>query len=459
MLSSEASGSTDSEAAQPATRVRYRVMAFLCALSFLTYLDRICIVRAQQDIQRDLSISDAQMGWILGVFWLAYGLFEIPGGWMGDRFGPRIVLVRIVLAWSLFTALSGSAVGFLTLFFCRLCFGIGEAGAYPNMAAVQSRWVPTAQRARFGGMLWLFARWGGAFSPILFGVALRFFDSEAFRETLQSVPVLNALSTAASWRFGFWTAGLLGIVWCISFYPWFRNSPAESPAVNAAERAILSSSESQPLHAASKGVWRALFTSMSLWGLCIYYFCGGFGWSFFVSWAPRYMKDTHNIGFHDSEWIAALPLFLGGVACLSGGLLCDSLVVRYKRKRLIRACFPIAGCLLAAIAMFGLRYVETAQQATVLMCVAAASFDLGQSANWASIVDIGGRYAGMAAGMVNMIGNLGGFAQPVVGAYVFNHFGWNAMFAVYAIAFLIAASMWTFINPERTFLAEGMKEQ
>jgi len=157
------------------TRVRYQVMAFLGALSFLTYFDRVCIMRAQGDIQRDLDLSDIRFGWIMSSFWLAYAVFEIPIGWWGDRFGSRRTLTRIVLGWSLFTALSGTATGFVSLLAARFLFGVGEAGAYPNMARVQGRWLPLRSRARAGGMLWLMARWGGAFSPVIFGTMLRAF--------------------------------------------------------------------------------------------------------------------------------------------------------------------------------------------------------------------------------------------------------------------------------------------
>ncbi len=115
---------------------------------------------AQEDIKASLSLDDGQMGIILGAFWLAYALFEIPGGWMGDRIGARFTLTRIVLAWSLFTALTGAATGFVSLLMYRFLFGVGEAGAYPNMAHVQSRWLPKIERARAGGILWLCA--GGA---------------------------------------------------------------------------------------------------------------------------------------------------------------------------------------------------------------------------------------------------------------------------------------------------------
>ena len=133
---------TPAQISQRRTRVRVSVMAFLCVLSFLTYYDRQCIVRAQESIQASLTISDEQMGIVFGTFWLAYALFEIPGGWMGDRMGARFTITRIVLAWSLFTVLTGAATGFYSLLVYRFLFGIGEAGAYPNMARIQSRWLP-----------------------------------------------------------------------------------------------------------------------------------------------------------------------------------------------------------------------------------------------------------------------------------------------------------------------------
>src|SRR5579884_2431132 len=286
------STSTGLSATRP-TRQRYLVMAFLCVLSFLTYFDRVCIMRAQGDIQRDLDISDERMGLIFGAFWLAYALFEIPGGWMGDRYGSRITLTRIVLAWSLFTLLSGSATGFVSLLLYRFLFGVGEAGAYPNMARVQAHWLPVRSRARAGGLLWLLARWGGAFSPLLFGEMLRAFDSPAFRDLLIAVGLPGGLP---AWRVAFWAAGLIGVVWCVAFYPWFRDDPAAVPSVNAAELQLIKADEppaSPGGHHMPGQAWRALLFSRSLWAIGCLYIFGSFGWSFFVSWMPRYMQETH----------------------------------------------------------------------------------------------------------------------------------------------------------------------
>jgi len=428
-------------------------MGLLCSLSFLTYFDRVCIMRASSDIQKELVLSDEQFGLVLGAFWFAYALFEIPGGWMGDRYGPRVTLLRIVLAWSLFTALSGTAVGFLSLLACRFLFGVGEAGAYPNMASVQSRWLPVKSRGRAGGLLWLCARWGGAFSPLIFGVMLRSLNAPAFRETVAGIPGLAALSQASAWRLGFMASGLIGLVWCVVFYSWFRDNPSEKKGVNQAELDLINADRKPGVrgHGHEPKIWKALFTCPSLWAMAGLYICGSFGWSFFVSWMPRFLKDVHGVTYEKSELMSVMPLFCGGLACLTGGWLCDIVVRRTGWKRMGRGLFPIVGCSIAAAAMYGIHFAQTPMQASILMCIAAAAFDFGQAANWATIVDIGGKYAGSATGFINMVGNMGNSIQPYVGAFIFNRLGWNFLFVVYALAFLTAAAMWIFINPNRTF--------
>jgi ACS family glucarate transporter-like MFS transporter len=439
------------------THVRYAVMGFLCVLSFLTYFDRVCIMRVQENVQRDLSITDRQMGWVFSAFWLAYAVFEIPGGWWGDRFGSRRTLTRIVLAWSLFTALSGCATGFFSLLAFRFLFGVGEAGAYPNIARVQSRWLPADAQARAGGLLWLVARWGGALSPLLFGSLLRLFDSPGTRSLLTHLPALGFLGHLPAWRLGFLTCGLAGIGWVALFYPWFRDDPAERASVNAAELELLRSNKPQreASHRAGARVWPALFSSPSLWGLAMFYVFGSFGWSFFVTWMPKYLLQAHNIDYAKSEWMSALPLLSGGAACLAGGWISDAIVRVTGRKRLGRAAFLIAGRVVAAAAIFAVPHVRTTHQAVALMCISMAAFDLGQAPAWAAIIEVGGAFAGIAAGFVNTLGNFGGnFVQPVVGAQIFSRWGWPTLFAAYAASYLISGAMWLLVNPEQRFYRE-----
>jgi len=429
------------------------MMAFLCVLSFLTYFDRVFIMRAQEDIKADLFLSDAQMGLVLGAFWLAYAWFELPAGWLGDRFGARPTLTRIVLAWSLFTALSGSAQGFLSLLTARFLFGAGEAGAFPNMARAQERWLPVESRARAGGLLFLLARWGGAFSPLIFGAILRAFGSEGFHRFARDSFVLRGWVELAPWRLSFFAAGLIGAVWCVVFFWWFRDDPAGHPAVNFSELALIRKGrvEAPSPTLVGRAFWARLLRSRSLWALGGLYLCNSFGWSFFVSWAPVYLKQTHGVQMGGSEVMTGLPLFFGGISCLLGGAASDSLVKRTGRKWRVRALFSVAGYGSAAAAMWALRSSSSAEQATWLMCVAAAAADFAHGANWATIVDIGGRYAGTAAGFVNMVGNAGNYLQPSIGAFIAGSLGYNAMFVLYAAAYLSAAAMWLFIDPTRPF--------
>lgn len=432
-------------------------MAFLCALAFLTYFDRFNIVRAQDDIQRDLRLTDNQMGWVIGAFWLAYALFEIPTGWLGDRYGARGTLTRIVLAWSLFTALSGTATGFISLLLWRFLFGVGEAGAFPNMARVQAAWLPVHTRARWGGVLWLMARWGGAFSPLIVGQMLRGFGSPRFRALVE-----GTFLDVAPWRWGFFGSGLLGIMWVLLFWPFFRDDPARKRSVNQAERDLINRGRTHaaaPDHAIPPGLFKSLFASKSLLAMAFLYLCVSFGWSFFASWIPKFFKNVHGVSYQRSEWMTALPLILGGISCLAGGMLCDYLVRRTGRKRFYRMLFPVCGYLIAATALVCVRFVNSPEQATALLCLAAVASDFGQGANWATIVDIGGRYAGIAAGLINTVGNQGHFLQPPIGEWIFRTFGWNALFLVYACFYCIAASLWYFIDPTKRFYREADEVQ
>jgi MFS family permease len=446
-------------AASP-TRKRFIVMVFLGTLAFLTYFDRVCITRAEPDIKADLQISDKQMGLIMGAFWLAYALFELPTGYMGDRYGARGTLTRIVLAWSLFTALSGSATGFYSLFAWRFLFGVGEAGAFPNMARVQSRWLPVASRATASSMLWLLARWGGAFSPLIFGGMMEMLGSRGFRSMLAALPGLSRFEHTASWRLAFWLSGIIGLFWIAAFWLWFRDHPSEKTSVNQAELDLITKDAPPETrgHGMPAGAWRALFSCPSLWAMGVFYLFGSFGWSFFVSWMPKFFNDVQGVKYARVGFMASLPLFLGGISCLLGGALSHHLVHRTGRKRLYRAIFPLIGATTAGVAMYCVKFADSPAAATALLCVAAVGFDFGQAANWATIVDLGGRYAGSAAGFINMVGNMGQAFQPFIGAMIFGALGWDTLFLVYAIAFFLAASMWLLIDPTKPFYEDARAE-
>src|SRR5262249_244267 len=167
------------------TTIRYGILAWFCSLSMITYIDRVCIMQVQDEMQSDLGLSRTEFAWTFSAFALAYAIFEVPSGWLGDRIGPRKVLSRFVLCWLAFTALTGCVprwtdmvlqVPFTTivlsgslvlLLLVRFLFGAGEAGAYPNMARGAKNWFPFSERGRAQGLIWTFGRWGGGIAPVL----------------------------------------------------------------------------------------------------------------------------------------------------------------------------------------------------------------------------------------------------------------------------------------------------
>jgi MFS family permease len=437
--------------------VRYAVVILLGVLAFLSYFDRVCITRAQGDIQRDTGISDADMGKVFGAFWLAYAIFDIPGGWLGDRFGARKTLARIVLAWSIFTALTGSAFGFVSLYAYRFAFGASQAGAFPNTARVQSRWIPAQHQGRISGIIWLVARWGGALSPLLFGILLRRVDSPAFRGFFKFIG-LQAVSGLPAWRLAFWVCGLLGVGWVLLFYPFFRDDPADHRRVNAAELQLITSgrleNQRHPRPRYNLAIWLSLALSIDLWALAMCQALGSFGWSFFVSWLPRFLKQGYGVEYANSEVMSSLPLLCGGAACFIGGWMSDRIIRATGRHRFGRAVLPIIGRFGGAIAIFGVRYASTPGSAIALMCLSMILYDLSLGPTWAAAIEVGGIYSGTATGFVNTVGNLGNIVQPIVGQWIFAHFGWNRLFLVFAVFYVLSGSMWFIVNPTRRFYRE-----
>jgi nitrate/nitrite transporter NarK len=248
----------------------------------------------------------------------------------------------------------------------------------------------------------------------------------------------------------------LGIAWVALFYPWFRDNPADKPSVNQAELDLISAGKRPKPKAERDGkIWAALFTSSDMWALALLYVFGSFGFSFFITYVPNYLLDNLKIDIKHSEWMSACPLFCGGITCLIGGILSDKIYKRLGRKRLARAIFPVLGHLVAAAAILCLRYVHTAGQAVALLSLTMAAYDFGLGSKWAAIIDVGGRHSGLAAGFVNMIGNLGGNClQPIIAPLIIARYGWPVLFGVYSAMYLLAASTWFFIHPDRYFYKE-----
>jgi len=428
-----AAGSGD-RALQPApglhpTRARYWVVVFAIALAIIQYVDRVAISKAMPLIQRDLHFTHVQAGYIFGAFTLAYALFEIPTGWLGDRFGPRKVLLRIVLWWSFFTAATAHATSATAMMVVRFLFGAGEAGCFPNVTKAFSTWLRPDERVRAQGVLWLAARWGGAVTPLL---------------------VLGVLGLVSSWRRAFELFGALGLVWAFFFYRWFRDNPHDHPSVNDAEKAMLTGVENLASRHA-KVPWAVFFRSRSAWLLWLQYACLSYAWYFYITWFPTYLDNTQGarLGPVALAVLAGLPLFGGGFGCLISGFFASALARRVggvgrARKGLAAFGFvAAAACLLASDQARG-----NAVALAVLFGLAGLFNDFALPCAWGTCMDVGGRFAGTFSGAMNMMGNLGGFLAPIATGYILDLTGnWSLVFLISSIVYVVAALSWLLLDP------------
>jgi MFS family permease len=374
------------------------------------------------------------MGWVLFAFASAYALFEIPGGYLGDRSGPRSVLMRIVLWWSFFTAATGWAFSYASLLVTRFLFGAGEAGCFPNLTKAFTVWLPERERVRAQSITWLSARWGGAFTP----------------------PLVLWVMTRVGWRHAFEVFGAMGVVWAVVFYRWYRNDPLENPNLNEGERELLRHSA---VNATGHGdvPWGKFVTSSRVWLLCAQYFCLSYGWYFYITWLPTYLKEGRNLDLTHMALFGILPLLFGGLGNPSSVFIASRLLPRLGSIRQTRRVMAYLG--FTGAAGFLILSTRVNDPLMAVLAIAMASFcnDLVMPGAWGSAMDIGGKHAGSLSGAMNMCGNLGGALCPVVIGYIlaWTHHDWNLTFYVSAAVYLMGIVCWRFLDPVTPLEVEG----
>ena len=407
------------------TRTRFTVLRYTLALAVITYLDRVAISSAAPAIRSELGLSLVQMGWVFSVFTFAYAAFEIPSGWLGDISGPRKVLTRIVLWWSAFTMLTGAAWSFVSLLVVRFLFGIGEAGAFPNISKSFSNWFPTAERGNAHGVIFMGTRLGGALAP----------------------PLIVLLMAAVGWRAAFVVFGAIGVVWCLFWTRWFTDDPAAHPSVNAAELATIRSGLPPPSALPALG-WRHLLSGNVIL-LCLMYFTMPYTLYFNLTWLPTYLKEVRGFTVQQAGYVAGLVLLAGALSNWVGGRLTDFLVRRHGLRvgrSLGAVTLPLSGLVLLAAAL-----VENRLAAAALFALTLGIADLCVSACWAMCHDIGGPRAGTIGGAMNTVGNIGGAISPLVVGYTVQWWdSWTLPFLITAGVYVSGGILTLLVDPRKT---------
>lgn len=410
------------------TRVRHIILALTVAAYMITYMDRVVISSAVPVIRKEFGFSMVTMGWILSSFRWGYALFQIPGGWLGDRIGPRRALTLIVTWWSIFTsatALSWSAAS-MALF--RFFFGLGEAGAFPIATRSLSRWMLPAERGFAQGLTHAGSRLGAALTPAL----------------------VVFLITTRGWRSAFVTFGALGLVWAAVWCWYYRNTPAEHRSVNVAERALIHSSLGTARTATTRWVpWRKILSSPTLWTLSAMYFCYAYCISVYLDWFPQYLRDHRGFDLKSMGLYTSLPLLGGTAGDLLGGWISDIWAKRSGDLKIARRGVAMTGFLLAAAAILPATFTKNPLASVWYTCVAVFALELTVGVSWAIPLDIGVDYAGSVSAVMNTCGNIGGAISPTLLAYLVRSYGWEVPFVFAAGLCVIAAALFLKIDATR----------
>jgi sugar phosphate permease len=402
------------------------VVVFAATLAVITYIDRVCISQAKGPIAADLGLTSVQMGYVFAASTMAYGAFGLLGGWLADLFGPRKVLARIVLLWSFFVAATGRAWSLSSLLAAQLLFGGAESGAFPNLAKCFTNWLPDRERNRAVSVMWLCARWGGAITPLL----------------------VVWIISLAGWRRTFTVLAVLGVVWAAIFHWWFRDHPRDHPGVNAAELGLLH--EPPPKAGARRAVpWSKILRSRTVWLLGVQYFCFGYGWYFYITWLPTYVREARGVELQKSALLSGIPLFFGGFGCLLSGWLASWLARRGFALARVRRGLAYAGYWGAAALLLLSPRIADPVWAMLAMGLASFSLDLTLPLSWRTVMDVGGKYAGTVSASMNTAGQMGGVAGPVAVGYILQYLNrnWTLALVISAAVYAIGGLCWIWIDP------------
>jgi sugar phosphate permease len=420
------------------SRGRWYILLLISVMYLITYLDRVNISTAAPVISKEFGFDNITMGYIFSAFVWAYALFQVPGGWLSDRFGARKVLGSVVAYWSVMTAATGLAFSATSFIVIRFLFGVGEAGAFPGATRAMQLWYPRQERGFVQGITHSASRAGAAIAP----------------------PIVLLIMINLGWRWAFYICGAVGFAWALWWSLSYRNLPEEHHMVNPAELERIRGVGPQgainppPIEKQTKVPWATLLRSANMWAVMLAYFTYVYCLWIFLTWLTKYLVDVRHFTLLKGGLLASLPLWAGVVGDTAGGLATDWLLKRTGSARIGRRVVAIVGLLGCAAFIVPAALTEDAY--TAVYCLTASMFFLECTIgpSWAVPMDTGGKYSGTVSGMMNMAGNFGGAISPIVFGYLAQGDNWQAPFIVAACLLVGGAAVWAFwLDPDKPILA------
>ncbi len=468
-----------------ATSVRWMALGLVAFASASAYLTRHCISAANTTIQDDLGFSPQQMGLMMSAFALGYLFFQIPGGWLGNRFGTRFAFAFISVIWSLCNvwtaAVTGQApavavrmaealaslraiqiFGFsplsflpvipaetIPMFSSRCSLGVFQAGLAPLSAKILKDWIPIRHWGKSSALIGASMSLGGASTLALTGWLL---------------------AHDYHWRSIFNVYSLVGIVWAVAFYWFFRTFPEEHKKVNRAELHLIreenlaAQSSDKNLDGAVKelaptlrglDLFVSMICSLSLWGLCVQSFCRAAGYAFFVTWFFAFLEYVYGIGKAEAGLLNSLPLLAVVIGTTSGGVIVDQLLRRTNSKWISRSATAFVSLLICGLLTMASAWTSSATELAIVIAIGALFSGVGGPAAWAATMDIGGRHTALFVGAMNMAGCVAGVILPTLLGGWFGRLretggDWDLVIYLHAAFYFAGALAWLLVNPNDT---------
>ena len=416
------------------TRTRWIILFLLFGISVITYIDRVNISVTARHMMPALGITNVQMGWVFSAFVLGYALCQIPGGWLGDRWGARRILTLAVIWWSIFTAVTALAptlpivgmVGILgSLMLVRFLIGVGEAAALPNFNRAVANWLPAHERGLGIGIVIGGIGVGSALTP----------------------PITAWIMVNFGWQMAFYAAGLLGLFMAGIWYWYATDHPQDHPHVNQAEAALIAG-ENPAVHSnqLQQVPWQSFLKTPTVWWLVLSYTCLGYVAYVYLSWFYLYLVNVRGFGELRGAFFASAPFIAMTIFCPLGGWVTDRLA-RSLGINAGRAYTGAVGMGLAALCILTGAIIPNAYWAIVFLSLGAGWLYFTVGAFWSATTDLSKTYAGTLSGLMNTGGNIGGTISPTLTPWIANQFGWTwALGFAAAIAFL-GAILWLGVKP------------
>ncbi|MBV8902620.1 MAG: MFS transporter [Acidobacteriia bacterium] len=401
------------------------MLSLVCILYLVLFVNRVNLATVAPLLKAELGLSNTQLGLAFSAFAIPYAMFQLAGGWIGDRFGPRVVLAVCCAVVAVATALTGAVGGFVSLFALRVVLGVGEGPAFPTATRAMSRWTQARIWGFAQGITHSFARLGNAIAP----------------------PLIAGLLAVVSWRGSFVILGLASVGWMAVWAWYFRDDPREHPSVTQRELALL------PQKTAGGGEaipWVAL--ARRILPVTVTDFCYGWTLWLFLSWIPSFFFENYHLNLQASALFSGGVLLAGVVGDTVGGMASDRLLRRTGNLRLARRSVMVTGFAGAFLFLLPVILFHDLRVAAVCLSLAFFFAELIVGPIWSVPMDIAPRYAGSASGLMNFGFGLAGIISPSSFGYLVDVTGsWVYPFVGSMGLLLVGAVLAARLRPDERF--------